>query len=476
MNRRIFLKTLGSGTLGLICSGCIAKKSQVRSDGSLSIKPSTSSEGSSAKPNFVLVVADDLGYGDIGCYGHQSNKTPHLDTMAAEGMKFIDFHSNGPMCSPTRAALLTGQYQNRFGRAFESALSAKAHADMGLPLKAVTIPEALKKNGYATGMFGKWHLGYNLPYLPTRHGFDEFRGLLTGDGDHHSHISRSGAEDWYHNERIEMEDGYSVDLITQHSIDFIERNINRPFFLYVAHLAIHFPWQGPDEQAHRVKGQDYWNLSKLGPHKEGEVGPVVRRMVEAVDQSVGKIMAALKRLGLDNDTFVFFTSDNGGYLEYAGKYKDEISSNGPLRGQKGDVFEGGHRVPAIARWPGRIKAGSVTQETTMTMDLMPTYLELARAKTPGPNNYNTLDGRTLAPILFEGLAMPERALFWRRGKEWAVRRGPWKLVGSAKSEMMLFNLDDDIEEQKDLIKERPDLVEELLAIYTEWEKDITGKK
>ena len=424
----------------------------------------------------MLIVADDLGYGDLGCYDHESNKTPHLNAMAAEGMKFIDFHSNGPMCSPTRAALLTGQYQNRFGRAFESALSAKAHANMGLPLRTVSIPEALKKAGYATGMFGKWHLGYNLPYLPTRHGFDKFRGLLTGDGDHHSHISRSGTEDWWHDERIEMEDGYSVDLITRDSIDFMERNRNKPFFLYVAHLAIHFPWQGSNEQAHRVKGKSYWDLSKLGPHKEGDVGPVVRQMVEAVDKSVGRIMGAIKRLGLDDNTFVFFTSDNGGYLDYGGKYKDEISSNGPLRGQKGDVFEGGHRVPTIARWPGRIKAGVVTQATTMTMDLMPTYLELAGAKVSEPDSHDVLDGSTLAPVLFEGLPMPERTLFWRRGNEWAVRRGPWKLVGGNKSEMMLFNLNDDIGEQKNLAKQRPDLVEELLADYKDWKKDVAGKK
>jgi arylsulfatase A len=225
-----------------------------------------------------------------------------------------------------------------------------------------------------------------------------------------------------------------------------------------------------------VKGQNYWDLSKLGPHKEGEVGPVVRRMVEAVDESVGKIMASLKRLGLDENTFIFFTSDNGGYLDYAGLHKGEISSNGLLRGQKGDVFEGGHRVPAIARWPGRIKAGFVTQETTMTMDLMPTYLELTGAKVPGLNNHKALDGRTLTPVLFEGLPMPERALFWRRGTEWAVRWGPWKLVGGNKGEMMLFNLDDDIGEQKDLANERPDLVEELLTAYKDWEKDIAGKK
>jgi arylsulfatase A len=263
-----------------------------------------------------------------------------------------------------------------------------------------------------------------------------------------------------------------VDLITQHSIDFMKRNRKNPFFLYVAHLAIHFPWQGPDEQAHRVKDTSYWNLSKLGPHKEGEVKPVVRQMIEAVDKSVGQIMNALKRLGLDDNTFVFFTSDNGGYLDYGDHYKGEISSNGLLRGQKGDVFEGGHRVPAIAWWPGRIKSGVVTNETTMTMDLMPTYLELAGIEVSGAQGNNTLDGRTLTPVLFEGLPMQKRDLFWRRGKEWAARRGIWKLVGRDKAEMMLFNLEDDISEQKDLAKQRPDLVEGLLVAYINWEKDL----
>ena len=467
MNRRDFLKVLGSGTLGLICSCCRAQRSKIRSE---------KSSPSLTRPNFVLIVADDLGYGDIGCYGHESNQTPCLDTMAAEGMRFIDFHSNGPMCSPTRAALLTGRYQNRFGRAFESALSAKAHADIGLPLNTVTVPEALKEAGYATGMFGKWHLGYNLPYLPTRHGFDEFRGLLTGDGDHHSHISRSGTEDWWHNEEIEMEDGYSVDLITRHSIDFMERNKKKPFFLYVAHLAIHFPWQGPDEKGHRVKGQDYWNLSKLGPHNEGDVGPVMRQMVEAIDRSVGQITDAIKRLGLDDNTLVFFTSDNGGYLNYGGRYRGEISSNGPLRGQKGDVFEGGHRVPAIARWPGRIKAGAIALDTAMTMDLMPTYLELAEAKGAGLDSHDILDGRTLTPVLFGQKPIPERTLFWRSGKEWAVRRGPWKLVGDERGQTMLFNLEEDIGEERNLAREEPGLVERLLATYRDWEKDVAGEK
>ena len=370
------------------------------------------------------------------------------------------------MCSPTRAALLTGQYQQRLGRIFEGPLSAKAHAHTGLPLEAVTLPETLKSAGYATGMFGKWHLGYELPHLPTRHGIDEFRGLLTGDGDHHSHISRSGDEDWWHNEQIEMEAGYSVDLLTQHSVNFMTRNKRRPFFLYLAHLAIHFPWQGPDEKAHRVQGRDYWNLSKLGPHDEGQVGPVVRQMVEAVDASVGQIMAALERLGLDDNTFVLFASDNGGYLNYADRFAGEISSNGPLRGQKGDVFEGGHRVPAIAWWPGRIGAGLVTHETAMTMDLLPTYAELAGAATP-----KTVDGTTLTGLLFEGKPLPHRDLFWRKDDEWAVRRGPWKLVGS-EGQVQLFNLNEDIAESQDVSTQHPKRVKQLRAAFNAWQHDV----
>jgi arylsulfatase A-like enzyme len=199
-------------------------------------------------------------------------------------------------------------------------------------------------------------------------------------------------------------------------------------------------------------------------------------MVEAVDGSVGQIMDAIKRLGLDENTFVFFTSDNGGYLDYGGRYRGEISSNGPLRGQKGNVFEGGHRVPAIARWPGRIKAGTVASDTAMTMDLMPTYLELAGAKAAGLDIHDILDGRTLAPVLFERESIPERTLFWRSGREWAVRRGLWKLVRDEDGQTMLFNLEDDIGEEMDLAKEKPEFVGKLLAAYRDWEKDVSGKK
>ncbi|MCK5278289.1 MAG: sulfatase-like hydrolase/transferase, partial [Cyclobacteriaceae bacterium] len=302
------------------------------------------------KPNIVLILIDDLGYGDLGCYGNTTNRTPNIDLLADEGIRFTDFHSNGPMCTPTRAALLTGMYQNRLGEKFDGPLSGKTQYDEGMPLEVVTMAEMLKKAGYSTGMFGKWHLGYKQPFLPANQGFDEFVGLAAGDGDHHSHIDRWGREDWWHNSSPTMEKGYSVDLITDHSKSFIENHKGEPFFLYMAHLAIHFPWQGPDDPPHRKKGVSYEN-DKWGiiPDREN-VHPHVKAMVEAVDQSVGEIMNTLRELNLDDNTLVILTSDNGGYIHYNHKFKN-ISSNGPLRGQKAEVYEGGHRVPFIARWP-----------------------------------------------------------------------------------------------------------------------------
>ena len=455
MNRRTILQALAAMAAGSCAGFPLASSARNQS------KPKRN------QPNIIFIMADDLGYGDLACYGHPRNKTPNIDKLAKEGLRFTDYHANGPMCSPTRASLLTGKYQNRFGKPFESALSAKS-PHIGLPTNAVTIPQVLKKAGYTTGMYGKWHLGYQSPHMPTDFGFDDFRGLLTGDGDHISHISRSGTEDWYHNKKIEMEEGYSSELITKHSIEFMRKNKNTPFFLYAAHLVIHFPWQGPNEKAHRVKGTDYWNLQKLGPRPEGEARPVVQEMVEAVDKSVGDIMTALKELELEGNTLVFFTSDNGGYLDYNGLFKGEISSNGPCRGQKGDVWEGGHREPAIAWRPGFIKPGTVTNETVMTMDMLPTFAELAGVEPP-----DDVDGASIAPLLFDGDPLPKRDLFWRRGDNWAVRRGPWKLVGM-ENQIQLFNLDNDIGECKDISTQQPKLVKDLLSSFKAWERDVDG--
>ena len=417
------------------------------------------------KPNIIVILADDLGYGDLGCYGNEVNRTPHIDRLAREGMRFTDFHSNGPMCSPTRAALLTGIYQNRFGRAFETALSPQ-HSDIGLPKDVETMPQMLKRAGYATGMYGKWHLGYRPPFMPNDYGFDDFRGLLTGDGDHVSQISRSGTQDWYHNETIIQEDGYTADLITRHSIDFMRAHQDEPFFLYVSHLAIHFPWQAPDEEAHRVEGGDYWNLSKLGPHPEGKVAPVVQAMVESLDDSVGAIMAALRELSLDENTFVFFASDNGGYLNYGGQFEDEISSNGIYRGQKTQVWEGGHRVPAIAWWPRKfrpINGGG----TTMTFDLLPTFARVAGVSPP-----ENIDGRYIPFPEVNSQIFFSRDLVWRADDEWAIRRSWWKLVGIGSNAPELFNLREDPSETSDVSGDHPEMVQELLAAYREWERQM----
>ena len=419
------------------------------------------------RPNFVLILADDLGYGDLGCYGSELNQTPNLDRLASEGIRFTDFHSNGPMCTPTRAALLTGMYQQRLGRLFESALSGKDHYARGLPPQTLTLAEVLKDQGYATGCFGKWHLGYRPPNLPLNHGFDEFRGLASGDGDHHSHIDRSGRADWWHNDRLQPESGYTADLLVKHAMSFIERHQKEPFFLYLPHLAIHFPWQGPGDPAHRKEGVNYW-YDKWGIIPDPDnIRPHVRAMIESVDRGVGELVSLLKRLNLEEDTLVMFLSDNGGYTHY-GKTHRNISSNGPLRGQKTELFEGGHRVPAIAWWPTRISP-SVSHEVAMTFDLMPTMIRLSRGLVPFGGK---LDGIDLSPVLFGTGSLAPRKVFWRMDDEAAVRRGPWKWIRLGQAEPRLFNLIDDLAEISDLRAEFPLVASELSDALLLWERDL----
>jgi arylsulfatase A len=420
------------------------------------------------KPNIVLIIADDLGYGDLGCYGATQTQTPQLDRLAREGLKFTDFHANASSCSPTRAALLTGRYQQRGG--VETALSEKSP---GLRGEARTIAEYLKTAGYVTGAFGKWHLGSrpDSPALPNRQGFDEFRGARHGGIDYLSHVDRYGRLDWWHNEKQVEEPGYATDLSTDHAVAFIEQNRERPFFLYLPHLAIHFPWMTPEDKAYRQVGGDYDNLSKVGPHDPPDLRPVIRRMVERLDEGVGRVIETLRKHGLDRNTLVVFTSDNGGYLRYSGGFL-KISSNGPFRGQKIGMHEGGHRVPCIAWWPGRIQPGTETDATTMTMDLLPTYLDLLGIAPPPPDDPQALDGVSLAPLLLRGESPAERTLFWRTGDFKAVRRGPWKLVIEHGDAPELFHLGRDLGEKQDLAKSEPQQLQTLLEALAAWEQDL----
>jgi arylsulfatase A len=418
-----------------------------------------------ARPNIVFIMADDLGYGDLGCYGNEDIETPHIDALANGGLRFLDFHSSGPMCTPTRVASLTGKYQHRFGEKFDGAISGVRDYHSGLPLEAITIAEVLKDRGYTTGCFGKWHLGFLPPYFPSKQGFDEFRGLGSGDGDFFTRVDRSGREDWWTNDERTEEVGYTTDLITNHSVDFIERHRDEPFFLYVPHLAIHFPWQGPEDPPHRQAGtayhEDKWGLIP----DRSNVYPHVRAMIESLDKSVGNILSALKKEGLIENTLVVFTSDNGGYISYSGGFEN-ISSNGPLRGQKSQVYEGGHRVPAIVSWRGRIDPG-ITDQTTISMDWFPTFAKLAGASIADLQ----LDGADLSPLLFDRYKLPDRNLFWRIRGNWAARSGPWKLV-YANGDMGLFNLDEDIGEANDLYRERPEKAKSLQEAWGQWNDDV----
>lgn len=418
------------------------------------------------RPNIVLIVADDLGYGDLGCYGSALNKTPNLDRLAEAGMRFTDFHSSGPMCSATRAGMLTGRYQQRFGRGFDGALSGNAGTPgEGLPLAAVTIAEVLKKQGYVTGAFGKWHLGYAPPLTPANQGFDEFRGLLSGDGDHHTHIDRSGYPDWWRNDELAPEDGYNADLLTRYSVEFMERHRDVPFFLYVPHLSIHFPWQGPQDPPHREAGTNYDN-DKWGiiPDR-ANVQPHVKAMVESLDASVGTTLDTVRRLGLEENTLVIFTSDNGGYLTYGTDFKN-ISSNGPLRGQKAQLFEGGHRVPMIVAWLGRIRPGE-TADIGHSTDLFPTLARLAGASIDGL----PLDGVDLRPLLLEGSSLPDRKLYWRKDDERALRSGNWKYYAKG-TEEALYDLSTDLGESSNVAAANPALLRELAADWRAWESDV----
>lgn len=420
-----------------------------------------------SRPNIVLIVADDLGYGDLGCYGGRRAHTPQLDRLAKAGLRLTDFHANAASCSPTRAALLTGRYQQRSG-----VVEALSERSPGLPAETLTIAEYLKSAGYVTGVFGKWHLGSrpDSPALPNRQGFDVFRGARHGGIDYMSHVDRYGRLDWWHDEKSVDEPGYATDLLTQHAIRFIEDQRDKPFFVYLPHLAVHFPWMAPGDESYRKIGADYDNQLKTGPHLAEDVPGVVDRMVERLDAGVGQVMDCLQQLKLEHNTLVVFTSDNGGYVNYAGARN--VSSNAPLRGGKIGMYEGGHRVPCLVRWPGRIEAGGVSDATTMTMDLVPTFLEVTGVPLPAADSPQALDGVSLIPTWQRGEPIAERTLFWQADDMKAVRQGPWKLVIQHDQPAELYHLPTDLGERKNLATREPQRLRDLLSALDAWQTQV----
>ena len=416
----------------------------------------TLAQSADRPPNIVLVLIDDLGYGDLGCYGNTRHLTPNIDRLAAEGMRFTDFHSNGAVCSPTRAALLTGRYPQRV--AIEAAIGFTL--DEGLPLSATTIAEALVPRGFRCGVFGKWHVGHVTKFGPNDQGFHESY-CSNNNPDYHSHVSRDGNVDWWKNQKLADEPGYLTDRVTAHAIRFIRENKDRPFFLYVPQLAAHFPYQGPKDPPHRTKGRKWDGDDRYGPLPKKEHQRAYKEMIETADASVGKIESALGEAGARERTLIVLCSDNGAYVA--------VGSNGPFRGEKGDLYEGGHRVAAIANWPGQIPAGKVTDVTAMVADLMPTILTIVGAKPPAGLKF---DGVDLSGVLLRNESIPPRALFWRDVNEKAVRRGPWKLV-TQDGRVELFNLIDDPSEKRDLAATETQRVRDLQRELAMWEADVS---
>ncbi len=422
-------------------------------------------------PNFVIIYADDLGYADIGSFGAVGYKTPNLDRMAKEGVRLTSFYVAQAVCSASRTALLTGCYPNRVS--IQGALNHTAQH--GINDNEMTIAEVLKPKGYATAIFGKWHLGHHPQFLPTRHGFDEYFGLPYSNDMWPNHPQ--AAKGFYpdlpliENEKVVqlMPDQTQLTTwYTERAVKFIEKNKDKPFFLYLPHTMPHVPLFVSD----KFKGKT----------KQGVFGDVI----EEIDWSVGQVLDALKRLKLDNDTLVIFTSDNGPWLSYG----DHAGSAKPLREGKGTAFDGGVRVPFVARWPGKIPAEVVNRQPAMTIDLLPTMAKLAGAATPKER----IDGLDIWPLLTKRKASPVHdALYFYWGRELhAVRSGRWKLhlphpfqhlehAGgggkpgrSVRQEigLSLFDLEKDIGETTNVADQNPEVMKKLMTFVERAREDL----
>jgi arylsulfatase A-like enzyme len=421
--------------------------------------PAAAQPGQSARPNVVLIITDDVGYGDIGSYGAPDVKTPNIDSLAKAGTRLTDFYA-APSCSPTRAALLTGRYQQRV-RIEVPLGSVRAASDQGLRPTGRTLPQLLKNNGYRTGLIGKWHLGYKKEFSPIAHGFEYFFGFKSGLIDYYQHTDSDGQHDLFENDEPTRVEGYSTDMFTERSIKFIENAGSSPFFLEVAYNAAHWPFQVPDHpsvapgNARFVQPQDEHTSTRRD----------YVAILERADRGVGQILAALERKGLTRNTLVIFTNDNGG---------EWLSRNAPLFHRKQSVWEGGIRVPAIFKWPGHVPAGKTSAQVGIVMDLTATILAVTNSTVPPEAR---LEGMNLLPLLRDGKRV-ERTLFFRytlpARRQRAVRQGDWKLMLDGQNPM-LFNLANDIGERNDLANQRLDIVNKLFPLIGQWEQDVDAE-
>lgn len=431
-----------------------------------------------ARPNFIVFLTDDQGYADLSCMGETDFRTPHLDRLASSGVRFTDWYSNSPVCSPSRAALLTGRYP---GNAGVRAILAGHRTASGLPQHVPTLATALGELGYRTAMVGKWHLGLAAGSRPGDHGFQEWFGFLAGCVDYYSHIFYWGQgrghdplhDLWENDREVWLNGQYLTDLITERAVQFIRRAARegRPFFLYVPYNAPHYPMHAPQKYVDR--------FPHLAPDRR-----IMAAMLSAVDDGVGAVLAELERQGIRENTCIHFQSDNGPSREtrnWLDGTPDPYygGSAGRLKGHKFSLYEGGIRVPGLLSWPARIPAGQVISEPAAAMDVFPTFL---RAAGGDPARYE-LDGRDLLPMVADGQPSPHGSLFWEMNDQTAVRRGPWKLVLNGRlvegappeDAVHLANLAEDVGERHNLVATHAGLAESLRREAEGWRQSIEDR-
>lgn len=421
------------------------------------------------KPNIIVIVADDLGFGDIGCHGSKDIPTPHIDSLAKNGVRCTNGYVSGPYCSPTRAALITGRYQQRFGHEFNPGPPSNSTIEVGLSLDEKTMPQRLKAAGYVTGMVGKWHLGHAEKFNPVNRGFDEFFGFLGGA---HNYLQANQPNNpILRGLNAVGEKEYLTDAFSREAVAFVDRHKGEPFFLYYTFNAVHTPMQATDKYKNRFE-----NIAN-------DKRRTYAGMLSAMDDAIGALLAKLRADKLVENTLIFFVSDNGG-PETA-----NASDNGPFRGQKAQTWEGGIHVPFIVQWKGKLPAGTTYGPPVIQLDILPTALAAAQATSEGKNH---LDGVNLLPYLDGSKSgVPHDALYWRFGAQMAIRMGDYKLVkapgGSlatgaqrqGKADLagaQLYNLAKDIGETTDLATSEPDKVKELGAAWEKWNATLVDAK
>ena len=412
-----------------------------------------------SRPNILFILADDMGWADLSCYGRPDYTTPNLDALAAQGVRFTNAYSAAPVCSPTRVGLHTGRYPARLPVGLEEPIHERSAIGervktIGIPRPHPTISSLIKTAGYETALVGKWHLGYWPDFGPLHYGFDEFFGIMGGAVDHFTHKDMKAELDLFEG-RVPVEKiGYLTDLLTDRAVEYLRRPHARPFYLSLHYTAPHWPWEGPNDRAFS-ESIDY---SRAGFRAGGSL-KVYAEMMKSLDSGVGRVMETLRSSGLENNTLVIFTSDNGG---------ERFSYNWPFKGQKMELYEGGIRVPAIVRWPGVTPSGSVTDQTAITMDWTATLIAAAGSK---PDEKYPLDGEDLTEVLAGKRPNFDRKFYWRTKRQGGMRSGKWKYIRDQQNEY-LFDLSHDERENAEFGAKHPDIIKGLKREFDQWQSEM----